>query len=247
MDYQTKAIAYIDILGFKNYIEATKNDPKKDLLYKALFSFKDSEQSNPLKYPSRQASHFSDLLVITVDYERELVNQLINDLLQLTNSIINSTSLLLRGILIKGKILHYNGIIFGPGLIEAYEKEKGSVRYPRIIVDEKIIDELNLNNETLSMDLDNMCYIDYLRPNMDMSLDDSIYDFGFFNNKLLVEQIRLGMQSEDHRIKEKYEWIIARHNQIIEEYYREEKEEIENYYSENNQELEDIIKKKISI
>lgn len=213
MDYQNKIIAYVDILGFKNYIETTVENGKKDSLYRTLFSFKSSEQSNLLKYPTREASHFSDLLVITIDYNKTYLEQLIEDLLNLTNNVIKSSSLLLRGIILEGKILHYNGIIFGPGLIEAYELEKNVVQFPRIVVNKTLIDELEIDKSKLFLDIDNSYYIDYIKNKVSSS-ENSNNNF----SEPLSSMVQQGLKSSDPGIREKYKWLANRHNQITDEY-----------------------------
>jgi hypothetical protein len=224
MQYERKIVAYIDILGFKNYIAATKSPTKQNDLYKALFSFKSSEQINVMRYPSRMASHFSDLLVITIDHKREYIQQLVLDLIHLADSIIDSASLLIRGVITEGEIIHENGIIFGPALIDAYEKERNLVKFPRILIDKSIFEPtpdggmynpVTMYFKWLGIDSEGNFFVNYLNTYIDYSLIGKKKGFGCFNNQKLVNIITKGLISEDSRVREKYEWIVECHNQKV--------------------------------
>ena len=43
-----------------------------------------------------------------------------------------------RGAVVYGQAYHKGRVLFGPGVVEAYNRERHAANYPRIIVDEKI-------------------------------------------------------------------------------------------------------------
>lgn len=180
-NYAERIIAYIDILGFKEYIETTVSNGKQGELYRILFKFKDLANTSLLKRPDRNSTHFSDLIVISCLPDRLSLIDLLSDLQELAHSFIES-KLLLRGVIIKGEIVHQNGIIFGPALIDAYLIEKDKVIFPRIIIDKEIVREFKLEEATksyftkeriLTIDpFDNEYFINYfqkyIEPNTDV-------------------------------------------------------------------------------
>jgi len=57
--------------------------------------------------------------------------------------------ILIRGGITIGKIIHTEtGIVFGQGLIDAYQLESRAAKYPRIILSDKLITKLNYPLET---------------------------------------------------------------------------------------------------
>ncbi len=231
-ELRKKIIAYIDILGFKKYIEETTQCSNQNDLYRILFKFKDLANTHPLARPDRQSTHFSDLLVISVKIDKRSIIDLINDLNELVHTFISS-KLLLRGIILKGNILHDNGIIFGPGLINAYLLEKEKVKFPRIIVEKSIVEEFNLETEAMSNLLsyggskkllsidpfDNEYFINYFAKYID-HIKLMQPKKGIFTDTFL-ELIYTGLKNDDAGIRSKYQWMADWHNSYLNSYSSE--------------------------
>lgn len=247
MNYEEKIIAYIDILGFKKYIDDTIVKGNQNDLYRILYKFKDLANTHPLKRPNRQSTHFSDLLVISTPVDKRSVIDLINDLSELTHSFISS-GLLLRGIIIKGRVLHENGIIFGPGLINAFLLEKEKVKFPRIIIAAEVVEKFNLEKDAvsdllsseggkklLSVDpFDHEYFINYFTRYLDHSKSDKQPKTGIFKD-VLLNLILVGLNNEDMGIKQKYQWMVNWHNSYLKEYLSK----IEKDYEFNKSQIEE--------
>jgi hypothetical protein len=95
---------------------------------------------------------------------------------------------LIRGALILGEIERSYGVLFGPGLISAYELEREQAQFPRIVVDPKLIEAVKTNpllrshdyeeemeyiSRFIKRDDDGAIFIDYLG-----GMQDEVAEFG---------------------------------------------------------------------
>ncbi len=121
-------------------------------------------------------------------------------------------------------------MIFGPGLIDAYILESKAANYPRIILDEAILDvaakyhakhhtpklELDSIKSILGRDSDGLYYVDYF-SSAQSELDDPEYDFPTYLEKL-SEIIKNGIHSKKPDIKVKYNWLKQNYNNVVKSY-----------------------------
>ena len=220
MDYEDRLIIYIDILGFSNFVNYTSltkiNTSEKIERIDKLLSmirdfFKDEHQCMQLS-KTRQATSFSDLIVISVSLKDiDFMDAEIFDVFYL---LLNATikGFLLRGAIVYGKLIHTKEAIFGPGLIDAYNKEKSIAKYPRIIIDDVIVADLKdlphksksaLSCERIiSRDIDGIYYIDFLKSARDEV--DNFREYALFLSSFC--NILLGM-IDNPSLSEKYLWL----------------------------------------
>lgn len=167
LKYERRIVAFIDILGFKEIVkQSEKYTTKIKLLYSVLEYLKDWETSDKwdLKFVEIEedaqkkgvdkfdmrgktnSTSFSDNIVVSVkigDNVNEMASTLIVNLAYI-GSILMEKGILLRGGITIGNIIHnQNGTVFGQGLIDAYMLEMKSAVYPRIILSDKLLKELN--------------------------------------------------------------------------------------------------------
>jgi hypothetical protein len=225
MLYEKKVIVYIDLLGFKDFIYFTqKTANRKDDKIKAvydLFRFLTNildPKSNPHSITkSKVISHFSDLIVISFSpFEFECVYDEIKDIQILIANLISS-GFFCRGSIIYGEIIHTPEIIFGPGLIEAYDLEKLKSKFPRVVIDSSIVRDLleskpeNASLDSVaSVDQDGEYYVDYfkkVRPHLD---DDKQYE----KYLICMTKLLLGMSSKPN-LRGKLEWIFPKYIQML--------------------------------
>ncbi|MES2575233.1 MAG: hypothetical protein V4572_09845 [Bacteroidota bacterium] len=168
INYENQIVAFVDILGFKEIIKnSVQNLSKVNLLYQALEFLKRRE--NSLKWNLKlieveedaqkigvekfdieglvNCSCFSDSIVVSIKVTDQNINELTSTLI--TNLSFIGAQLMQAGILIRGgisvgKMIHLNnGILMGPALIEAYQLETNSAKFPRIILSKKLLEKLN--------------------------------------------------------------------------------------------------------
>lgn len=167
MNYENRLIAFIDILGFKEIVKQSETDSSKvDLIYSVLDYLKDWEVSKSWDLRlieieedaqkkgienfdirgKTNSTSFSDSIVVSVKVD-ENVNEMTSTLivnLAYIGAILLEKGILFRGGLTIGNVIHNeNGTVFGQGLIDAYKLESNSAKYPRIILSDKLLRQLN--------------------------------------------------------------------------------------------------------
>lgn len=159
--YKKQIIIFLDLLGIKAFIKKyEKNDQKRVLnLYQGLLSLIEFEFSQHLSednfYPLNidlkkiTQQHFvisglSDSVIITIDYEKLELFPFWLRLVCLAQISFIAKEVPIRGYITVGKCYHDSakGLIFGSGLIDAYEGEQGIARFPRVVIDDAIVHRL---------------------------------------------------------------------------------------------------------
>lgn len=215
LKYNKRLILFIDILGFKNFIEKTdSNNEHAEILIEKFrmlvltirnrfYLDPETELEKEIsKSPDATTSvtQFSDSVVISSDFNvAEEFERLILDIV----SIINSGyfyGFIFRGSVTYGKIIHDSKRLFGPGFNKAFELEKDEAKYPRVIIDKSALNltmidyNSDILRETLKIDTDGATYID---------------PFYKINSSILnkIENILNKNSGCIPCIKEKYDWL----------------------------------------
>lgn len=235
--YEDSIVIFLDILGFKNFIDNSFSRKEKKTnkriianLYdgiqtiRSILNIDDSDQ-NGSKY---FVVSFSDSIVIAFPYNKP--DALFNSLFKIQELLINLTH---RGIIVRGGIargLIYadkeSQIIFGPGLVDAYLLESKAAHYPRVIIDKEIVetckyvskdyDEDEVNEylkDILMPDTDEMLYIDYFKP-----LYGQFYDINYDYPEQLKRTkniISNGLKVRSPDVRIKYLWMKKKYNGIL--------------------------------
>ena len=168
ISYKNGIVAFIDILGFKEIVKKSERNPKQlRTVYESLEFLKKRELPNKWNLQLIEieedaqkrgmrdfdisnrtfSTAFSDSIVVSVMVEKNDIHASLSTLL--ANLSFVGSKLIIDGILIRGgitigKIIHtQTGIVFGQGLIEAYQLESRAAKYPRIILSDNLISKLN--------------------------------------------------------------------------------------------------------
>jgi hypothetical protein len=135
--YQRKVVFFYDILGWKSEVERAGREPKKlgDLRRLIL------QHARLLRLPVQSpvnVSTFSDNVVISSVPHKDVTPYFLREMasLQLMTA---SMGFLMRGGITVGDIIHDEEVVFGSALIRAYELESKIAVYPRIVVDEPVL------------------------------------------------------------------------------------------------------------
>jgi hypothetical protein len=237
--YQNRIVAFIDLLGFKDIINGTVVDPRTDnpeeirkvrqLLLRIRRSLKIDEDYREL-YRSKRITQFSDSVVISFRFKEEsAVFWTLFEIQCLIVEIVHS-GFLCRGALTSGKLTHTSKLLFGPAFIKAYLTESKKAVYPRIIVDPEVIkvgskfrhedhthaEERESIMDMLTEDSDGLYYVDYFEKAFDC-LDDAEYDAPVYIGKI-KEIIERNIDNDDPKIRQKYEWLRTKYNEMIRPY-----------------------------
>lgn len=255
--YEDRIIVFIDILGFSNRImETVIDDQEQTKQTQSIKSFieliqNDFEISDKSKEKTEFASSYkssfiatqcSDSLFLSYKYDEE--SAVFYCLIHLYYFCFDALryGFLVRGSIVRGQVYHTKNMIFGPGLVEAVEKEKALVSYPRIVLGQDILDivqhhharhhgpdeELEYIKTLIEKDFDGLYYINYF-TGMEGEFDGGVFDLPIY---LLTLKKKIEELSETHPavlskklwLKEKYNRAIVHYQSII-----EKKQEDEDY------------------
>jgi hypothetical protein len=171
---EEKVVAFIDILGFKELLrrlsggdEALLEDIKTSLQGLRAFGRLAEEKSFPLRaialqFPKAQATAFSDNIVLSDEPTNLGVGRLVSQAV-IVASMLLDRGILSRGGIVIGPLFHEEGIVFGKGLVDAYELEKSVAVYPRIVVSDEAAEKFDRPLfDRLARDSDGCWYIDVL-------------------------------------------------------------------------------------
>lgn len=239
--YQPRVLCFMDILGFSEKIEKTRDgkDLKslRDIANTILGTGGYTERMIPgvqiLGHPQFGNFHdvrwcqFSDCVAISmgkVDYDA--LSWLFH-FLQTMSYIVLEYDMLLRGGIVYGDLFHENHKIFGPAMLEAYRLENEHAFYPRIVLSHSMMELVDATKQyglTIGASLTDMYlefdpdfpYIDYICKNYRVERD-----FQHLNE--LRKRLALVVKEYEHHqkasVRAKYAWIaekIPRLDVIIE-------------------------------
>lgn len=243
-DYEECLVTFFDVLGFRNLLHTRSGAEIRELLSTFRHvSEGDAEpptRSDEMRMSSQvHAEIISDAIVRTRTTETQyhagpLVWELI-DLLHIQIDCLNS-GILVRGAMTIGHMhlgIGFDGPVFGPALVQAYEMEDREVVFPRIAIHEDVLarhredtslwreghdyeDEARHLGNLLREDESGLHFIDYLRASLS-EFDDPYPDWLSFllRHKELVER---GLSaSPNATVRRKFSWLRNYHNGVIDE------------------------------
>jgi hypothetical protein len=143
--------------------------------------------------------------------------------------LVHEEGTLVRGGITIGEVVKSHRQLFGPGVIDAYRLESTMAKYPRIVVNQSVLDELATNanlwvhdrddeldavNSLLRRDEeDGLLYVDYLRVIRGES-EGQEFDDLVFNHDALIKK-GLHRYSTDIGVRPKYEWLRRYHDSTM--------------------------------
>lgn len=258
-EYEDRIVAFIDILGFRNMIDATVKDDvvqqtKLQLLIDSLAlmqeEFSKVVDHSELPY-SFLITYFSDSIVLSLKRHNSLGLITVFEILKRIQIRLIKKKILLRGGVVVGKLIHQPGLILGPAMNEAYDLESKSALYPRITIDPDVMEMAAQEHElgdglfaikdydyrkTFEVDFDNTYYINYFADVKEyLEGDDEVK---YYQN--LRALIRSGVERKDIGVRMKYMWMLRKFNLEKPSYIKEMK------YKELD-EISDLVTAKINL
>ena len=216
-------IAYIDFLGSKERM-------KEEDSYSSLFYLKVLLEGIKKKASFIKSINFIDDFTTKIFSDNMVIAQKINKdiLCDQIISMINLLSLLqfeaffqfgfpLRGGITIGELSIDDSVVWGTGLIKAYQIENKLANYPRIIVSQEVIDAYKqCQNASINIfamikqDKDGYWFVDYLTAAPNLKLIPQI-------SASLLQKAKLCVEKDD-RVKQKINWIISYFNSYCNEF-----------------------------
>jgi len=233
--YTTRAIAFIDILGFREIIAALDAAEASELWesvinsVQELAAWEDVSRTETSKdyFGGREVTAFSDCAVMSYPINAPGLVKLILDSGILTLTML-AKGRLSRGAITVGSLYHSGRTVFGQGMIDAYDLERTSAIYPRLLVsdvaarmffDEHKGSQIDVSSTAIRQDKDGMWFV-------------PILDYGWPGG----ERVRMRLEPElvataRHCIEEgldkyrgqprkyaKYDWLARYFNESIADY-----------------------------
>jgi hypothetical protein len=179
------------------------------------------------KHKDENYVNFSDLIVHTIPLGQQ--NQdgseeiLLGEIkyIAMVQAVLIEKGLLLRGAITIGEMERSYGVLFGSGLISAYELERDHAKYSRIVVDNKLLESIKSRrslkglSDCIRLDDDGLVFVDYLGfMQTVLNNDRKSYDRLVETHKKLVERNLLNFQN-NKRVLSKYLWLRKYHNAIV--------------------------------
>jgi hypothetical protein len=226
MNYEDRVVCFLDILGFRGHVadtikpDGTEAKDRTDLLIAVFEGIRDILYiDRPEDREGKEVTQFSDSVVISFRANEESgVFYVLLDIMWVQVNLV-LRGILCRGAVTRGKLVHTPKVLFGSGMIDAYVLESKAALYPRVILDESIINlgamaharhhlpehEEQSIMSLLKKDSDGMYYINYI-TGAQSELDDPELDYP--NYLYCLQQIvARGIISKDPSIAVKYRWL----------------------------------------
>jgi hypothetical protein len=164
LDLKQHFVAFLDLLGFKEMVEADLRAAHQDNLAK-LFR---CHQSAGVVFRDKvncSVIQFSDSIVISMPYSAGEFEWFVSRVADYQRLLLDE-HLLCRGGIAVNKHFSNGSFTFSAGLIEAYRVESKVARYPRVVVSPDVLDLVfpNMSNTPrhLIMEDDGLYFVDYI-------------------------------------------------------------------------------------
>lgn len=245
LKYEKRLVAFIDVLGFKNTIDKSIKDDGRIKTISEFFTevrddfciserkitkYQEEGRKNPNEATTRKVSQFSDCLVVSYrEDEESAVFHMMHTLFFVHMSALQR-SLLIRGCVVRGDLIHTNELLFGPALNDAVEKEKALASYPRIVCDDSVLELGGMYHQPhhepeeeqeyilslLKKDLDGLYYINYFTGIEEESDDGyNVLPYHFQKLKSVITEMA---SVKAPSVYSKRLWLTERYNETLEHY-----------------------------
>lgn len=169
----TYIVAYIDLLGVSNKIKAADQQLAMNKLHNLYTFFVDLTKDIQIdENKDIQFKIFSDNIIIAKKLSNEIFQRKkdIRSLLMCAGHVqelaaSDSVGWLLRGGISIGQLFIDNVMVWGEALLKSYYLEDKIANYPRIIIDKKVVNEINQDiqlSEYIRKDFDNLYFLNFL-------------------------------------------------------------------------------------
>lgn len=233
VNYENRVVLFLDILGFSEIIENTVDKNEEEIASKTQFLIdligKMTKVANSTpKNSSKVVTQFSDSIVISFkEDDREEIQGIFFNLQRLIANLLEQ-KILCRGAISYGKLFHDESIVFGPALVEAYFTESQAALYPRVILDNAVLEIMRKNfsfknsnsyanirfdsnvKSELEKDSDDKFYVDYFSGAMYFFRDDNLFEMYENLRKVISDGLRRKKPNE----KIKYTWMRNKYNYL---------------------------------
>ena len=215
-------LCYFDVLGYKEYMRSKANSHKKYLINMILSNGAIESQIKRLNAPFPiHYKGYSDNFLIYFEKgnvsEYDALKLLATLMRKIQTRLLCESKMIIRGGITIGEFYADERIIFGEGLIKAYELESYYAKNPRIIIDPNCFKEVASkleNDKALLKDIDGLYYINYFYNEGFLKLNSG-YIISLVNTYCNYQDIELSVDQITQREKviSKYLWMLVKFNE----------------------------------
>ena len=226
-EYKEHFVAFLDILGFKAFINHEKCENIYQIFETIHSRSKSSLMYNGVQIQAFEAIHYkilSDSIIVFIDAETDdSFAALLTICTQLQIALADRDDpILLRGGIAKGSLYYEDDIIFGQGLTQAYLLENNLAKYPRVIFTGDTLDAGKRVAKYMFPELEGLCQnfiesedglyiVDYFPTNYPGKLDK----IKIYSDKLIHKCEVMLNSLTDASLREKYLWLRKQINKSI--------------------------------
>lgn len=212
---QNHIIAYLDMLGTTSKIDKDDDYPYLRRLYNIynnVIQIIQDKSSLTSRYDKIIIKVFSDNIIMAIPLKSKNDIEAIHNLIQFT-AVFQSLSTIhycwpIRGGITIGDLFLDEMMVWGKGLIRAYNLENKIAIFPRIVVDQNIIQIIGQNNIYVRRDVDGCFFVDFLNFNHvdDEQEKDNFVKFLWNRFEKQLEEIRNQDGNYQERPYQKLQW-----------------------------------------
>lgn len=221
--YEDRIVAFIDILGFRSLVGRLQSDPQlhRQLhgALSAIKSFKSYAGDPQTAQKELEASVFSDSIVISGATSE--LHAVIWSCLGLQARLL-AYRVLTRGGISRGPTHHKEDLLYGEGMIRAYDLESKAAIYPRVVVDPRLVSELSEAQRLmlLNLDVDGLWHTDPFSFGVLPSGSGDLLEDGWDPHLVFLEEFDKHVDREiesakDSGIRAKWGWMKTKVHEAL--------------------------------
>lgn len=212
-------VAYLDILGATNRIRENKaaQDASLNLLCNLYKQIQYLASENGIKkFKDIKFKVFSDNIIIAKKVNDDINNDVLSLLSCVSNflcsSVGDSVGWLVRGGVTIGDFYIDDMVVWGSALVRAYELEDKIAVYPRVILDDNVLEIITkIDADYVRRDTDGQCFLNYM----------TIWSYAGEFVQAAFEQMKTEAINKDgkypDKIRQKLWWHMNYMNQALDE------------------------------
>lgn len=238
-NYALKYVAFLDLLGFKNMVyqsvgdQNVLNNINMALSYIGKMQHDNYNGIMPMVNLGKQVTAFSDSIVISYDASMPGGGfHVLMDLVFICNDLLG-IGIPIRGGVTVGPLIHDIQKCFGPAMIDAYLMESQKALFPRIIINQNVIEydlskpgrantleyEAKYLQEIIKQDPhDGLLFLDYMEQRNEFDSPEIYDDYILRTKEFIIKN--LYTYANDIKLRPKYEWLKWYFNETITAVYK---------------------------
>ena len=202
------AVAFIDFLGVSHKIEVRSQSALNSVWLFYSYITEEIKSFENVKYKI-----FSDNILICEEIDEFNPSKAILDVLAVVEKVeffmMKIGALFLRGAVAIGDLHYSENFVYGNALLKTHKLESNVAKYPRIVIDDSILNMISDTQAPILQDDDNQYFYDFLQARISQGGERLSQELATLQGNILVNLSTKNIKPE---IIEKMEWLINYYN-----------------------------------